>query len=165
MDSIHLIFHCTFRLKQFFNIFFPSAFVRNPNSSIPWDIILKGDNCLTLSLFFFENFGYKLWHIIQKRTYSWYLWWWGSLRGQKQIQLHFCCYVLVFLTICFHSDFTFIHFKSCSCSKNSQFYCFPDLISFHWCFLSTSNFLTQKKTTFLLEINFLLVQTIFFCLY
>ena len=34
----------------------------------------------------------------------------GPTRGQKSLQKHFYCIPFVFITICFHSDFTFVRF-------------------------------------------------------
>ena len=54
----------------------------------------------------------------------------GRARGQKSLQKHSYCIPFVFLTISFHSAFTFMRFQSCNWTVISQFYHFPDRNNF-----------------------------------
>ena len=54
----------------------------------------------------------------------------GRARGQKALQKHFYCIPFVFITIYFHSAFTFMRFKSSNRTVISQFYQFPDRNNF-----------------------------------
>ena len=116
-----------------------SYFARIPNLSFLLDIVLNGEKRLSISFFIFEIFGCKLWDLFKKssifgtrqRKYSNTGGGGGHARGQKSFEFH-RYYLLVFITIYFHSAFTFMPFQSYNRIKNSQFYCFPGRHNFRY---------------------------------
>ena len=80
-------------------------------------VVYKGENRLLISFFMFEEYGRKHWESFKKcsnfeqRERKCANMWGsgGRARGQKLLQKLFYCILFVFITICFHSAFTFIY--------------------------------------------------------
>ena len=117
LNSIHQFRQCTFRF-QFFNILSSSDIAHIPNICFPMNVVYNGENCFSISFFFFENYGskhqgtFKKSSNFEKRERKYAITWGGGgrERGQKSIKKHFYCIPFVFITICIHSAFTFMRF-------------------------------------------------------
>ena len=119
LNSFYHFLQCTFRLQEFFTIFFSSVFTHIPNMGFAMSCIYDGPNCLSISFLIFDKktskrrrlfencsiFGYR------ERKYS-NMWNDGSRAcGQKSLQNHsfFSCRV--------HNDLFSLRFHFCALLK------------------------------------------------
>ena len=161
LKSVWPFRQCTFRLLQSFNILNSSDFAHIPNLSFPIDLIYNGENRLSISFFIFEKWASTHWGTLKKNRSNFeqrerkYANTWGGggrARGQNSLQKHSYCIPFVFITLCFHSAFTFIRFQSCNWTVKSQFYHFPDRNNFRFNFSTFFNFQNAVKITQLVRL-------------
>ena len=81
-------------------------------------VVFNDENRLSIAFFMFEKYASKHWGPLkntsnfEQRERKYANTWGGAgrARGQNSLQKHSYCIPFVFITICFHSAFTFMRF-------------------------------------------------------